>query len=94
MHEAQQTKEQTPVAPETQAAKRPRNARPYKFFVAVKHRQVDLEHGKPCEPEFLEFPDKAAMREGLAQPKFDGAELRIIRGYEMTVKARRSISVN
>lgn len=89
MHEAQ-TKEQ-----EVQEATKKRQAkpRPYKFFVSVKHRQIDLETGKPAAPEFLEFADKAALRETLGQSKYEGADLRIVRGYEMTVKAKHHISV-
>lgn len=93
MNEVQQ-ENGTTAATEVQVEKRSRKSRPYKLFVAVKHRQVDLEHGKPADPEFIEFEDKAALRAGLDNPRYDGAELRIIRGYEMTVKARRSISVN
>jgi hypothetical protein len=94
MHEAQQPQEQEQKQEVTAKKARRSTPRPYKFFATVRHRQVDLETNKPAEPEFLEFPDKAAMREKLSEPKYEGAEVRIIRGYEMVVKARRSISVN
>lgn len=78
----------------TTAKKRRHTPRPYRYFVQVRHRQIDAETQKPAEPEFLEFTDKKALREGLGIAKYEGAELRIVRGYEMAVKARRSISLN
>lgn len=91
MHESQ-VKEQTPVVQE-QKEKRVRNLRPYKFYVAVSFRQLSIE-GTVQSPELLEFPDKSALREALAGPQYDGATLRIFRGYEMKVKARRNVSIN
>lgn len=88
MHEAQAKDHETQTE-----AKKPRNLRPYKFYVSVKHRQLNTD-GTTATPEFLEFPDKVALREALGQPKFDGADIRIVRGYEMNVRAKRSVSVN
>lgn len=91
MQEAQTQSQETTAA---EKKKRQTKPRPYRFFVAVKHRQIDAETNRPADPEFLEFPDKAALREALGQAKYEGAEIRVIRGYEMAAKAKRHISLN
>ncbi len=95
MHEAQSKEATTELKIETAKAPRKRSApRAKKYFAIVKHRQIDAITGVPAGTEFLEFADKPAMRETLGQPKYEGVDLRIIRGHEMNVKVRHSIGVN
>ena len=91
MHEASQ-KEET----ETQATKRSNNKRPYKYYVVVTHMQQQLDTAPSIilKQEFLSFEDKASLRAALDNPKYESANLRIVRGYEMNVKAKRQISIN
>lgn len=78
---------------EEKAPRKPRQ-RPFRFFVVVKHRQVDLETNQPKPAELLEFDDKVSMREKLGAPEYETAEVRVLRGYELTVRAKRSVSIN
>lgn len=86
---AEETKTELPKA-KARGRKTPRTK---KFFVQVKHRQINPVTGLTADPEFLEFSDKASMRDTLGLPQYEGVDLRVIRGHEMTVKAKHSISV-
>lgn len=81
----------------TAAAKAPKKKtrqRPFRFFATVKHRQVDLETNAPKPAEVLEFDDKVSMRAKLGEPDYETADVRVIRGYELTVKSKRNLSIN
>ncbi len=94
MHEAQQQQETAPAETAEKKTARAGRQRPLKFWALIKHRQVDLETNQPKPSEVLEFEDKAAMRLELANSAYETAEVRVIRGYEMNVKAKRNISIN
>lgn len=76
-----------------ESKKRRQTPRPYKFFASIRHRQIDAETQKPADPEFLVFEDKKAFREALTQPKYEGADVRVVRGYEMQAKKKSHISL-
>lgn len=83
MHEAQQPKE----AIETQTIKKAQ--RPYKYYAFVTRHLVS-----GPQAQCFDFQTKSELREAMSHSDYDGAELRIIRGYEMNVKAKRQISIN
>lgn len=91
VHESQ-AKETTTT--ETKAKKANRAHRAYSFFALVKHRQIEAETNQPKPQEVLAFESKAAMRAKLEEPAYETAEVRVIRGYELNVKAKRNFSVN
>lgn len=88
MHEASQTKEAT----ETQEKKS--RARARLFYVLVRHRLSDPTTGHVPAPEFLEFENKADLRAALDDAKYAAADVRIVRGFEMTVKSKRQLTIN
>lgn len=93
MHEAQakDSNQQTTTTAKKKAVSKRRAQR---FYVLVKHRQNDPLTGRPHEDETHAFESKAQLRAALETPAYETAEIRVIRGYELTVRAKRNISVN
>lgn len=89
MHESEQ-KEQVPQQPTQQVAAKSRvrsKPRPFGYFVTAKTPDGQVKQGAAL--------DKAGLRSLLGSIEFENtSDVRVIRGYEMKVQAKRNFSIN
>lgn len=66
----------------------PKTKRAYRYFVSYKCPS------RESAVILASFATKSEMRKLLCDAEFDGEEIRVIRGYEMSVGVKRSFSVS